>query len=66
MVEWCVSDKLESVSKEEVLPQLKNSTSIWLEWPMETTKALNQNHWWPNRNKEWHLPNTNLQLNEPV
>jgi hypothetical protein len=31
MVEWWVSDELESVSKEEVLPQLKHSSSIRLE-----------------------------------
>lgn len=33
---------------------------------MKTTKALNQNDRWYNRNKNWHLPNTNLPLNESV
>jgi hypothetical protein len=45
MVEWWVNDKLERGSKEEVLPQLKHFPCIWLELPVETSKALSQSDW---------------------
>jgi len=45
MVGRWVNDKLERGSKEEFLTQLKHCPNIWLEWPMETTKALRQSDW---------------------